>query len=340
TFSHYCRAGIIPNRFPDKGADEPIYNTVDATLWYCNSVLQYLKYTGDFSFVEKRLWTTLQSVIEHHIQGTINNIHLENDGLIAHGPQLTWMDAMIGSTPVTPRNGKAVEIQALWYNALKTMVILANHFGSRDLSDKYEHLSRKAARGFQKFWDRQRNCLSDVIDNETKEVGIRPNQIFAVSLDFSMLTGAEQAAVVAKVQEKLWTKYGLKSLSSDDPKYSGEYCGDSSRRNNAYHNGTVWPWLIGPFVTAFTRVRDFSEASRTFAFESFLQPLFEEQIRQAGLGSISEIFDGDAPHTPRGCISQAWSVAEPLRAYVEDICLHRGKFERIVLEKASGNETK
>jgi predicted glycogen debranching enzyme len=340
TFSHYCKAGIIPNRFPDREGDEPAYNTVDATLWYFNAVLQYLKYTGDFQFVQKKLWTSLQSVIDHHIQGTINDIRLESDGLIAHGPQLTWMDAMTDNTPVTPRHGKAVEIQALWYNALKTMVILANHFGLPDLAHNYEQLSRRAAESFHKFWDNERNCLLDVINNEKKETGTRPNQIFAVCLDFSMLTEGQRIKVVAKVHEKLWTKYGLKTLSSDDPKFRGRYCGNPNERNTAYHNGTIWPWLIGPFVTAFTRIRGFSEASRTLAYDTFLLPLFAEQIRQAGLGSIGEIFDGDPPHFPRGCISQAWSVAEPLRAYVEDICLHRGEFESVVLEKAFNDETK
>lgn len=332
TFKNYCHAGLMPNRFPDKNGQTPIYNTVDATLWYFNSVLQYLKYTGDFSFIKNKLWNTLKSVIDHHIQGTINNIHLDNDGLIEHGPQLTWMDAVINGNPVTPRHGKAVEIQALWFNALKTMIILANRFGYPNLADKYTDLAKDTSLSFvEKFWDDQRSCLLDVLNKETEEVGVRPNQIFAVSLDFSMLNKKQQFAVVSTVQTKLWTKCGLRTLSPDDKRYRGRYYGTWDDRNLAYHNGTIWPWLTGPFSTAFLRVHNFDAETRGFVFENFLLPLLEEQTHRAGLGTISEIFDGDAPHIPRGCVSQAWSVAELLRSYFEDICLVRGRFEKEIL---------
>jgi len=336
TFKHYCKDGIVPNRFPDQAGENPIYNTVDATLWYFNAVLQYLKYTGDFNFIQQKLWTMLQSVINHYIQGTINNIHVDNDGLIVHGPQLTWMDAMIDNNPVTPREGKAVEIQALWYNALKFMGLLATKFKHDDLAEKYQEVAERAKKSFaEKFWNTQRHYLFDVIDNENKDVSLRPNQILAVSLDFSMLEKAKQATIISVVQEKLWTTYGLKTVSADDPKYRGKYFGNWAERNRAYHNGTVWPWLIGPFVTAFLKVKDFNAEWRRFVFENFLQPLFKEQMLRAGLGTLSEVFDGNPPHLPGGCISQAWSVAEPLRAYVEDVLLVRSNFERKVLESFS-----
>ncbi len=341
TFKHYCSNGVVPNRFPDKAGEKPVYNTVDATLWYFNAVLQYLKYTGDITFVQQKLWTMLQSVISHHIQGTINDIHLDIDGLLMHGPQLTWMDAMTNNNPVTPRDGKAVEIQALWYNALKVMELLASRFKHRDLVEKYRDIAERAEKSFnEKFWDAQKHCLFDVINDEFEDASLRPNQIFAVSLDFSMLDKTKQAAVVSTVHEKLWATYGLKTLSEDDPKYRGRYSGNWAERDYAYHNGTVWPWLIGPFVTAFMEVKNFDAEWRNFAFESFLQPFFKKQMLYAGLGTLSEIFDGEPPHYPRGCISQAWSVAEPLRAYVEDVLLDAPNFERNVLEKFSSSETK
>jgi len=341
TFKHYCKNGVVPNRFPDKAGEKPVYNTVDATLWFFNAILQYLKYTGDFNFAQQRLWTTLQSVIDYHIQGTINNIYLDDDGLIIHGPQLTWMDAMTDNNPVTPREGKAVEIQALWYNALKIMELLATRFRYNDLAEKYRSIAEKAQRSFaENFWDARKKCLFDVIDGEINDASLRPNQIFAVSLDFSMLDKAKQTAIVSVVQEKLWATYGLKTLSTDDPKYHGKYFGNWAERNNAYHNGTAWPWLIGPFVTAFLKVKNFDANWRRFAFDNFLQPLFKEQILNAGLGTLSEVFDGTSPHLPRGCISQAWSVAEPLRAYIEDVLFERPNFEKNVLENFSSKETK
>lgn len=336
TFKHYCSNGIIPNRFPDENGENPVYNTVDATLWYFNAVLQYLKYTADFNFVQQKLWTMLQLVIDYHVKGTMNHIHLDSDGLVAHGPQLTWMDTMVDNNPVTPRKGKAVEIQALWYNALKTMELLAARFRHDDLVGKYQNMAIKAKKSFvERFWNPQKSCLFDVIDGETSDLSLRPNQILAVSLDFSMLDKATQEAIVSVVHHKLWATYGLRTLSSDDAKYRGKYCGNWAERNYAYHNGTAWAWLLGPFVTAFLKTKNFDTKWRRFAFENFLQPLFREQTLQAGLGTLSEVFDGDLPHLPRGSISQAWSVAEPLRAYVEDVSFKRPNFERIVLEDFS-----
>ncbi len=336
TFKRYCSNGVVPNRFPDEAGEKPVYNTVDATLWFFNAVLQYLKYTGDFVFVQQKLWTMLQSVIDHHIQGTINNIRLDSDGLIAHGPRLTWMDAMTDNKPVTPREGKAVEVQALWYNALKTMELLATRFGYDDLAEKYRRMADKTKKSFvEKFWNPQTGCLFDVVEGENKDASLRPNQIMAVSLDFSMLNKAQQVAIVSVVHEKLWATFGLRTLSTDDQRYRGKYGGNWTERNYAYHNGTAWPWLLGPFVTAFLKPKNFGSEWRRFAFESFIQPAFKEQLLCAGLGTISEVFEGDLPHSPGGCISQAWSVAEPLRAYVEDVLYVRPKFEGNVLEQSS-----
>jgi len=337
TFKYFCRHGVMPNRFPDELGKEPVYNTVDASLWYFNAILGYLKYTGDVNFVQEELWPMLQSILKHYAQGTSGNIHLDEDGLILHDPQLTWMDATVNGSPVTGRGGKAVEIQALWYNALKIMELLAIKFNQEDQAVYYDKLAEKAKRSFnEKFWNQEKKCLYDVVVNDSNDDRLRPNQILSISLPFSVLDTTKHRDIVTIVHQKLWTSYGLRTLSDDDPNYRRLYLGDWSKRNQAYHNGTVWPWLTGPFVTAFLKVKNFEKKWRIFAFERFLNPLFDEQIHRGGLGSISEIFDGDKPYLPRGCISQAWSIAEPLRAYVEDILLHKPKFEGEVLKTLRG----
>jgi len=329
TFKHYCQKGIIPNRFPDSAEDKPVYNTVDATLWYFNAVLQYLKYTNDFDFVRKELWDTLTSIIEHHVKGTLYDIRMDGDGLIAHGPQLTWMDAKVGDCIVTPRDGKAVEIQALWFNALKTMEMLAKYFNQKEDAEKYSSMAERTRKSFiEKFWNPQKECLFDVVSGQQRDSSLRPNQMMAVALDFPMLDKAREEKVVETVWRKLWGTYGLKTLSEDDPRYVRKYLGDRLHRDSAYHNGTVWAWLLGPFTTAFLKVKNHEEKWRIFAFENFLKPLFQKEVFQAGLGTISEIFDADPPHSPQGCISQAWSVAEPLRAYIEDVLLKRPPHEQ------------
>ncbi len=332
TFKHYCRDGLIPNRFPDKAGDEPIYNSVDATLWFFNAILQYLKYTNDFDFVRSELWEVSKSIVEHLEQGTLYNIKIEEDGLLAHGPQLTWMDATVNNQPITPRDGKAVEIQALWFNALKTMELLSNHFSQKKTVQKYSEMAEKARKSFiEKFWDANKGFLCDVVHGEHVDSSLRPNQVIAVALDFSILERAKENQVVEVVWRELWGTYGLKTLTKKDPRYVEEYFGNWNQRNKAYHNGTVWAWLLGPFAKAFLKVKNYKEPWRGFAFKMFLQPLFQEEILSAGLGTISEIFNGDPPHSSRGCISQAWSVAEPLRAYVEDVVLKRPPYERQVL---------
>lgn len=336
TFSQYCRDGLLPNNFPDNPQQTPAYNTVDATLWYFNAVLQYLKYTDDSQFVQRALWPTLESIIDHHVNGTLFNIHVDSDGLLAHGPQLTWVDAAIEGKPVTPRNGKAVEIQALWYNALKTAQLLASRLGQSDRAEQCRDMAEKAKESFiSGFWNPQKNYLFDVISDTGKDGALRPNQVLAASLDFTMLDRVKAELVVESVWKQLLTPFGLRTLPISDPQYIGVYSGDRRHRDTAYHNGTVWPWLLGPFVTAFLKLRNYDAHWRSIAFENFLKPLFTVELYRAGLGSISEIFDGDPPHESRGCIAQAWSVAEPLRAYFEDVLLGRPPYERRTMEFSS-----
>jgi predicted glycogen debranching enzyme len=328
TFKQYCNKGALPNRFPDREGDKPEYNTVDASLWFFNAIQEYVKYTGDSGFVKNELWDTLQSMIYYYERGTLNNIYMDTDGLIAHDAQLTWMDATINNVPITGRAGKAVEIEALWYNALRTMQQLAKQFNQKNLEQKYVEMAEKAKKSFlEKFWNPQNNCLFDVISHNEKDSSIRPNQILAVSLDFSMLDKVKSEAIMNIIQNTLWCEYGLRTLSPDDPHYIGKYVGDWAQRNRAYHNGTVWPWLLGPFITAFLKVKKHESQWREFAFQKFLLPFFQKTIHHDGLGAISEIYDGDEPHLPRGCIAQAWSVAEPLRAFVEDVTLKHPLFE-------------
>lgn len=331
-FGRYSLNGLIPN-FVSDHYGKPMYNSVDATLWYVNAVMQYLKYTGDFDFVKQNLWRDLKLIVDSFQDGTAFGIKVDRDGLLVHGPQLTWMDAAVDGKPVTPRAWKAVEVQALWYNALKTLEILAKHFNEMEEAEKFAEIAEKVKSNFlKKFWNEVAGCLYDVLEEgDWGDPSIRPNQILAVSLDFTMLDWEKSWKVVETVYKKLWTPYGLKTLASDDPRYVGVYCGDRRSRDVAYHNGAVWPWLLGPFTTAFIKVSGYSASMRNYAFSNFLMPLFTGQIYNAGLGTISEIFDGDPPHNPKGCIAQAWSTAEPLRAYVEDVLLIRPKFERVIL---------
>ncbi len=333
SFKRYVKEGLIPNFLPDQNG-LPAYNTVDASLWYIYALLQYLKYTGDIKLIKNHLWETLKSIIEHYEKGTAFNIQMESDGLLSHGPQLTWMDTVVEGDPVTPRAGKAVEIQALWYNSLKTMEMLADALQEKNEAERYGETAEKARRSFiDKFWRSKRNCLFDVVGRNRADDSLRPNQIIAVALDFSMLDTSQGERIVDLVQRELLTPYGLRSLSKTDPRYMGSYTGGRSQRDQAYHNGTAWPWLLGPFTTAYLRTKGSDEHRRQYAFSTFLQPLLTKQIFEGGIGSLSEIYDGSPPHRPRGCIAQAWSVAEPLRAYVEDICHIGPKHKAIVREK-------
>jgi predicted glycogen debranching enzyme len=319
-YNLHCRDGLIPNYVADE-TGQPAYNTVDATLWYVNAVLQYLKYTGDYAFVQAKLWSNLQAIISSHQRGTSFGIRLDDDGLLMHGAKLTWMDA------ATPRAGKAVEVQALWYNALRTMQHLAGKFSEKDLAERYAAMADKAAGSFNgKFWNEGGGCLFDVLEPEGANASLRPNQVFAVSLDYPILDQARWRLVVDVVNRELATPFGLRTLSPSDPKYIGKYVGDRNGRDRAYHNGTIWPWLLGPFITAYLKTRGNEEPARKWVLEKLLLPFFTVGIMQAGLGTLCEICDSDSPHMPRGCIAQAWSVAEPLRAYMEDVRLSKPRF--------------
>jgi predicted glycogen debranching enzyme len=330
TSKKYSKNGLIPN-FVSEKPENASYNAVDATLWYVNAVLQYLKYTNDFKFVQMQLYETLKEAIENHVRGTEFDIRLSNDGLLNHGPRLTWMDAAIDGQPVTPRTGMAVEIQALWYNAMKIMELLAKRFSEEDEAERYSKMAAKTRESFTvKFWNSEKDCLFDVIGDFGRDYSLRPNQIIAVALDFVMLDNNRNEKIVDIVHRELLTPYGLRTLAKDDSKYVGTYSGDRKSRDRAYHNGTVWPWLLGSFVKAYLRTKGYGDFRREYALKNFLLPLFARHIFEAGLGTISEIFDGDSPHKPRGCIAQAWSVAEPLKTYVEDVMQARPKYEKIV----------
>lgn len=316
TFASHVHRGLIPNVFPDAGG-EPAYNTADATLWFFIAAAQYLEATGDDSFLANTLWSVFEEIVHYHRRGTLFDIHADADGLLSAGnekTQLTWMDAKVGDFVVTPRHGKAVELNALWYNALRYM----EKFAQRVHADPapYAAMAEAAMRGFNNtFWNASAGCLYDVVRGERKDSSIRPNQIFAISLPHSLLSAERAASVLDVVQRKLLTPFGLRTLASDDPAYRGRCVGGVMERDTAYHQGTVWPWLMGPYLSAFLRVKGRDENIRAAARNSLHALL--EHLSDYGLNSISEIFDGDPPHTPRGCFAQAWSVSETLRIIVE-----------------------
>jgi predicted glycogen debranching enzyme len=319
-FARHTSMGMLPNRFADSG-ETAEFNTADATLWFFEAARAYAAATGDYKFVREELYPVFTSILDFHIKGTRYNIKMTENGLLnagAPGAQLTWMDARIGDWVVTPRSGKPVEIQALWYNALKIMEDLAQRFGDEGLRQRCATLASIASGAFNHFfWNKERNCLYDVIEGSQPDPTIRPNQIFAASLHYSMLSTGRARAVVEIVERELLTPVGLRTLSPLDSRYRPRYEGDQYSRDSAYHQGTVWPWLLGSFITAYVRVNGGTPAAREHA-HGLLRGL-ESRLGKAGLGQISEIFDADAPHLPRGCFAQAWSVAEILRALCEDV---------------------
>lgn len=319
-FAGHMREGVIPNRFPD-GDDEPEYNNVDGTLWFVNAVGELARRTGDIGFVREHLYGRLTEFINWHERGTIYSIRIDQDGLLSAGHddvQLTWMDARLGDYVVTPRAGKAVEIQALWYNALRTIEEIAAQVEDDWMRNHARALAEHARASFHGlFWNEADNCLHDCINpGGEPDASIRPNQIFALSLPHPIMTGARARSVVSTVARELLTPYGLRSLSPRHPDYRPRYEGDAYSRDTAYHQGTVWAWLIGPFVTAHLRAYGRTPESLIQA-RGFVRA-FRAHLAEAGVGQVSEIFDGDAPHTPRGCIAQAWSVAELLRCELEE----------------------
>ena len=314
-FAAHISQGMIPNRFPDAG-DEPEYNTVDATLWMFVALLRYLEASGDLAFV-RELYPKLKEIIEWHQKGTRYNIQVCEDGLLAageHGTQLTWMDAKVGDWVVTPRQGKAVEINALWYNALQCMHYFAKALEQPDDAPIYEAEASRVKIAFGNlFWNEQAGCLFDCVEGDRKDASIRPNQLFAISLPFALLNAEQSRRVLAVVEAELVTPVGLRSLAPSDAHYRGWYGGDQVSRDGAYHQGTVWSWLAGPYLEACLRVLNPVDA-RVKAEVLFSG--LREHMSAAGIGSISEVFDGDAPHAPRGCIAQAWGVAELLRMWL------------------------
>lgn len=310
-FSRHISEGMLPNRFPDEG-ETPDYNTVDATLWYFEAIRAYAEKTADYDLVSD-LYPKLVDIIDSHIRGTRYRIKVDDDGLLYAGEpgvQLTWMDAKIGDRVITPRTGKAVEIQALWYNALRVMSEFAKRFD--EVKTPYRELAEKAKASFNElFWNESEGCLFDVIEGKNKDASIRPNQIFVISLHNAMLSLDRARKVVEKVEAELVTPVGLRSLSPNDPRYVGTYIGSPEERDTAYHQGTVWAWLIGPFVDAYRKVH--ANDARTEKRIREIVAGFESQLSEAMVGQVSEIFDGDPPHAPRGAAAQAWSVAELLR---------------------------
>jgi predicted glycogen debranching enzyme len=310
-FSKHISEGMLPNRFPDEG-EEAEYNTVDATLWYFEAIRAYAEASRDLDTVRDELYEKLSLVVAAHLRGTRYNIHVDTDGLLHAGEagvQLTWMDAKVGDKVITPRTGKPVEIQALWYNALRIMQDFAERFEHGEDASRFGSMADLAKLSFNAaFWNDSAECLFDVVSNGERDGSIRPNQILAVSLGHSMLEPDRMKMIVDKVEAELLTPVGLRSLSPRDPAYVGFYRGGPLERDSAYHQGTVWAWLIGPFVDAYRKVYP----DREDRVREILAPI-AGHLREAGIGQISEIFDAEPPHAPRGCTAQAWSVAEVLR---------------------------
>jgi predicted glycogen debranching enzyme len=290
-------------------------------LWFFEAARAYAATTGDYKFLRDELYPVFTAMIDWHIQGTRYNIKMTENGLLhagAPGVQLTWMDAKFGDQVITSRGGMPVEVEALWYNALKIMEDLAHRFDYEEKRKRYSSLSATASETFNRlFWNQGQNCLYDVINGKQADPAIRPNQIFAVSLYYSMLPEDRARDVLETVERELLTPVGLRTLAPSDPLYRARYEGDQYSRDSAYHQGTVWPWLLGPFITAYVRVHGGTAAVREHG-HGLLRGL-EEHLTEAGLGQISEIFDAQPPHLPRGCFAQAWSVAEVLRVLCEDI---------------------
>jgi predicted glycogen debranching enzyme len=318
TFARYVRDGLIPNMFPDR-QKEGLYHTADATLWFFHALGRYLNKTQD-RITRRLLLPILVDIAEHHLRGTKFNIHVDpRDGLLAQGAegyQLTWMDAKMGDWVVTPRRGKAVELNALWFNALKLLEGWLRESGDADAAQRYAEHAERARNSFnERFWFEDGGHLYDVVDVDGgtgRDSACRPNQLFAISLDHPVLDQARWESVVAVAEKELVTPVGLRSLSPNHPDYKPIYAGDLRSRDGAYHQGTVWGWLIGPFIDAWLKVHPGENAKA----RKFLER-FPESMNDDGIGTISEVFDAREPHTAGGCIAQAWSVAEVLRCWLK-----------------------
>jgi len=317
TFAYYIRDGLIPNMFPE-GEKEGLYHTADATLWFFHAIHRYVQLTGDRTTL-KMLIPKLLDIYEHHMKGTRFNIGVDPaDGLLrqgAEGYQLTWMDAKVGDWVVTPRRGKAVEINALWYNALR---LLEEWLREENQPTQAGAIAASAARAREsfnrRFWYEQGGYLYDVVDQEGggDDASCRPNQVMAISLDYPVLDEARWEPVMDVVTKRLLTPVGLRSLAPGSPDYKSKYYGDLRSRDAAYHQGTVWAWLIGPYIDAWMKLHPGEPGKARTLLQGFLP-----HLNEACIGSIAEVFDAEPPYTPRGCIAQAWSVAEVLRSWLK-----------------------
>lgn len=324
SFAKYIKNGLVPNVFPDANT-EPMYNTVDASLWYFQATYQYLNYTGnkeDYDFIKEKIYPKLKEIFKAYSTKTDFSIGMDEDGLIFAGDgldQVTWMDVRVGDLVVTPRHGKPVEINALWYNALKIMEKLSKYYGED--YEVYRKLSVKVKESFErKFWNEKTQCLYDVVDENDDK--IRPNQIWAVSLPFSILDKEKEKKIVNTVYKHLYSTYGLRSLSFMDKDFKKQYIGKLIDRDKAYHMGTTWAFLIGGFITAYCKVNNYSKEAISRAKK--MCDVFQDTMRDGCINGIAEIFDGETPITGRGCYTQAWSVAEVLRAYANDVMPYLG----------------
>jgi predicted glycogen debranching enzyme len=313
TFAGAMKDGLLPNDFGAEG-----YNTIDAALWFFEAVYKYWTYSGDSDLV-RDLFPSLEAIVDRYSRETPGSFS-DEDGLIVSKPGLTWMDAKVDGQFVTPRAGKACEINALWYNALLVMEVFA-----RVLDEEWDgELAEKVRESYEKFWNSESDCLYDLVDE--MDAAIRPNQVIAASLPFTPLDPDQIRGIVARATEELLTPYGLRTLSPEDPAYIGRYEGGPAERDHAYHQGTVWPWLIGPYITVRLKASRGSKKSRDEARE-LMRPLMDLE-NQIGVGTICEVFDGDEPHRPGGCMSQAWSVGEVMRAWSEDVMMGASRLKR------------
>jgi predicted glycogen debranching enzyme len=316
----HLKDGLMPSEFPESGA-APLYNGADVSPWFANAVWQYLRYTADETTVRRHLFDALLQIVERYRRGTGLGIRADADGLVSShqpGQGTSWMDARVGNWVITARQGRPVELNALWYNAVCSTAELAERFGRHDRAKDLRDLAAAIKAGFnRRFWNEPAGCCYDVVIDNGFDPSVRPNQIFAVSLPFAVLSIDRHAAVVEKVKSELLTPLGLRTLSPADPGYQGKYGGGVTSRDRAYHNGSAYPWLLGPFVSAYLRVHGRSEPARREA-AAFLRPAVE-YLRGDGLGQICELFDGSAPQEPGGARASAPAVAEILRSYEEDV---------------------
>ncbi|MCD4813334.1 glycogen debranching enzyme N-terminal domain-containing protein [bacterium] len=318
TYAGFCNKGMLPNYFTEVDS-HPYYNTLDAALWFFVAVFHYFERVEDETFIRNEIWEPMREIIKYYRAGTRYNIHMDADGLITvpeEGAQLTWMDAQVGDWIVTPRSGKVVEVNALWYNALRTMEMLAKIVGTDRELTEYQTLAGQVGDSFHRiFWNEACGCCYDLVEEHYQEETTRPNQVLAIALPFPVVTGKKAKKILKNVRQELYTTFGFRTLARDHADYKGTYDGDIISREGAAYQGTVWPWLLGPYADALRKVNGNTPEVRS-EIKQLIKP-FEEHIREAGLGTISEMFDGDPPHSARGCLSRAWNVAEILRLHLE-----------------------